>query len=499
MSSRNNNSTFMKRSGSAQALKENQYISDVLRDQVTTNCPNITHFQDVNVSVITWNVASVKPHPMVIEEIRQSFKCGDKPADVIFIALQEIDMGIVSIMVGSTEVSNKWSKIIGEAVSQEQGRYMVISERTLGGVYAAVIVRIEAKPKLDVHHVKTIRLGVYGMAANKGAAIFYCTMSCARFVVIACHLSPHTENLQQRNEQVRQLLKTVQGAYDYLIFVGDLNYRITLSYEETCKLIEQGNIERLLEFDQLRNSMKSDRLIGALKEPPLVFVPTYKFDKNCDVYDTSSKHRVPSWTDRILIKRGPRRLAVDKSKEKNFPKMPKIIAFRKGVCMFSDHRSVTASYIFKVPVIDYAKVEKIKNGVIEEFEEKKAESSAGGFVKLEEVPSSSMAKSEDTFDPFADIDAPPMIPATPVKVSNPGTSEVDFFGFNTAPQAQTKPIFDPFGFNSAPQNTTPSQADDDKPLIIFDFIDAPPAQEKKEDQQQQAPAQPKKDDLLNLF
>ncbi len=30
------------------------------------------------------------------------------------------------------------------------------------------------------------------------------------------------------------------------------------------------------------------------------FKPTFKFDKQSELYDTSKKMRIPSWTDRIL-------------------------------------------------------------------------------------------------------------------------------------------------------------------------------------------------------
>jgi hypothetical protein len=37
-------------------------------------------------------------------------------------------------------------------------------------------------------------------------------------------------------------------------------------------------------------------------EHSITFPPTYKFDLNSDDYDTSTKARTPSWTDRILYK-----------------------------------------------------------------------------------------------------------------------------------------------------------------------------------------------------
>jgi hypothetical protein len=35
---------------------------------------------------------------------------------------------------------------------------------------------------------------------------------------------------------------------------------------------------------------------------PLCFAPTYKYDPGTNIYDTSEKNRVPSWTDRIFFR-----------------------------------------------------------------------------------------------------------------------------------------------------------------------------------------------------
>ena len=42
--------------------------------------------------------------------------------------------------------------------------------------------------------------------------------------------------------------------------------------------------------------------MNEFQEGEIDFMPTYKFDKDTQIYDTSSKNRVPSWTDRILFK-----------------------------------------------------------------------------------------------------------------------------------------------------------------------------------------------------
>ena len=47
--------------------------------------------------------------------------------------------------------------------------------------------------------------------------------------------------------------------------------------------------------------MKNGDAFAGYVEAERTFLPTYKFDKRSDVYDTSEKRRVPSWTDRVLV------------------------------------------------------------------------------------------------------------------------------------------------------------------------------------------------------
>ena len=57
--------------------------------------------------------------------------------------------------------------------------------------------------------------------------------------------------------------------------------------------------------DQCRREMAAGRVFRYVREAPITFRPTYKFDKHVADpygYDTSEKHRVPAWTDRIFFR-----------------------------------------------------------------------------------------------------------------------------------------------------------------------------------------------------
>jgi len=54
-------------------------------------------------------------------------------------------------------------------------------------------------------------------------------------------------------------------------------------------------LKPLLEKDQLNMSRNVCEYLEKYQEGSIMFAPTYKYDVNTDVYDTSKKQRVPAW------------------------------------------------------------------------------------------------------------------------------------------------------------------------------------------------------------
>jgi hypothetical protein len=81
-------------------------------------------------------------------------------------------------------------------------------------------------------------------------------------------------------------------------------------------------------------------------EGDLNFPPTYKFDPNSDVYDTSPKMRIPAWCDRVLMHRSQTvkdELVHDKY-QGNDSEAAKPVYYGSRASYLSDHRPVLACY-----------------------------------------------------------------------------------------------------------------------------------------------------------
>jgi hypothetical protein len=126
--------------------------------------------------------------------------------------------------------------------------------------------------------------------------------------------------------------------FDATVFFGDLNYRLDVSRLEVELFKatrgeggEMGGVggvgyggesasqslpssavqsdidsvqqmESLLEYDQLTRERMLGRAFRGFIEGRVAFMPTFKYDKGSDRFDSSGKHRPPAWTDRVLYR-----------------------------------------------------------------------------------------------------------------------------------------------------------------------------------------------------
>ena len=94
----------------------------------------------------------------------------------------------------------------------------------------------------------------------------------------------------------REVYKT--DGFDYAFWMGDMNYKINLEYDEAINLITNKEYTKLFKFDQLHIEIENNTLdINGFSEGMISHQPTYKFRN--EQYDLE---KVPGWTDRILFK-----------------------------------------------------------------------------------------------------------------------------------------------------------------------------------------------------
>uniref|UniRef100_A0A0P4VXJ4 Inositol polyphosphate-related phosphatase domain-containing protein n=2 Tax=Scylla olivacea TaxID=85551 RepID=A0A0P4VXJ4_SCYOL len=141
-----------------------------------------------------------------------------------------------------------------------------------------------------------------------------------RMLFINSHLTAHEEKQALRIQNFRSISrsldiprllptkikhKDVTHRYDCVFWLGDLNFRLAVNRDhvfERLKTDTPDTYQHLLQWDQLSQARKKGEAFAEFEEGTIHFPPTFKYDPGTDHYDTSSKQRVPSYTDRILFK-----------------------------------------------------------------------------------------------------------------------------------------------------------------------------------------------------
>jgi inositol-1,4,5-trisphosphate 5-phosphatase len=212
----------------------------------------------------------------------------------------------------------------------------------LVGIYLLVLVKKSLRKNVSLIDSNTTKTGVYGTMGNKG--FFTLTLKC--FDSLISFGSGHFEAGQSKNEDristlIQLLNKSVNindveftfKDIDFWIILGDLNFRIDLSYEDAISLIKDKKYDVLYNLDKFNTSRENYPFLKEyIKEREINFEPTYKYVKGSNEYAyDEDKVRVPAWTDRIFY-----------CKNKNI----KMLTYDtiKSI-KYSDHRPVVGTFL----------------------------------------------------------------------------------------------------------------------------------------------------------
>ncbi|ERM97263.1 hypothetical protein AMTR_s00119p00116020 [Amborella trichopoda] len=201
--------------------------------------------------------------------------------------------------------------------------YYLIASKQMVGIFVSVWVRKELVQHITHLRVSCMGRGIMGCLGNKGCISVSMSLYQTSFCFVCSHLASGEKDGDElrRNSDVIEILKNTQFPkickvpghripekilqHDRVIWFGDLNYRIALSYMETRKLLEEYKWDALLEKDQLKIEREAGRVFKGWKEGKIFFAPTYKYSNNSDAYFgetliSKKKRRTPAWCDRIL-------------------------------------------------------------------------------------------------------------------------------------------------------------------------------------------------------
>lgn len=244
--------------------------------------------------------------------------------------------------------------------SSVNSRYCLVASKQMVGIFLTVWVRSDTRDYVKNIKVSCVGRGLMGYLGNKGSISVSMSLHQTSFCFICSHLTSGEKEGDElrRNSDVMEILKKtrfprVHGQcdnnspetileHDRIIWLGDLNYRIALSYRSAKALVEMHNWRALLQRDQLRIEQRGGRVFEDWNEGRIYFPPTYKYSNNSDRYAGDDMHpkekrRTPAWCDRILWHgRGLNQLS-----------------YVRGESRFSDHRPVYSIFAAEVESINH--------------------------------------------------------------------------------------------------------------------------------------------------
>ncbi|ELQ73970.1 Inositol polyphosphate 5-phosphatase [Trachipleistophora hominis] len=255
----------------------------------------------MNILILTWNVQKNKNY---LVDLHYMLK--EKKADTIYIALQEAHDFTVP-----WAIQKFFMKLFFKAY-----KYREIER------FCGLVTIILSKYRITAVNTFVPFPNLY---YNKGAVVTNLGINYTNILLVNLHLHHGVINEARRVNQMKMVLRSIEGRFSYIFVCGDFNTRVDVKKIPTCfdlnefvmlsdwcnRTCREGplnadadrewacaynlHMDKFKKADQM-NAFKS---IFCLDEFDVKFLPSYKYHARTDAYNLK---QTPSWCDRILFK-----------------------------------------------------------------------------------------------------------------------------------------------------------------------------------------------------
>jgi synaptojanin len=331
-------------------------ITDYVNEQLEKFESKFTTFDDITIFTGTFNLAGAHQNKNLTDWL---FPNEGFSPDIFVVGFQEVvELNASNILKSDGSVGQYWSKEVEKTIqNNSKDGYVLLRSELMSSILLLLFVKSKHVPNVTEVEGKSKKTGLGGMTANKGTVAIRLNFNSTSFCFVNSHLASGLQYTDERNNDFISSWNGIRFSrnryikhHDNIIWLGDLNYRVTIPNDKVRSLIAQNDISTLLARDQLSYQMMRIKEFKYFKESPISFPPTYKFDKLSDNYDSSEKQRVPAWTDRILF---------------HGKYLNSLVYDIASIIRFSDHRPVYNIFSSRVKIID----EDLKDRIIKKLQE----------------------------------------------------------------------------------------------------------------------------------